>query len=194
MKISRPSSPLAVAVIIGALIIGGTGGAIAAGQIGTHQIRNGAVTTAKLHKNAVTSSRIHNRTVKATDLAKSARGAKVVQYSADATSISAGSPNLTVQLPGTWTMTKLAASSWSVSLVRNSGNLYVLGVVDANTGEGPDDGWAINLSGAGVASVSLYAPSYAVIDTVRITRTIATSQLAGTVARGAHKAQPHTSR
>jgi hypothetical protein len=193
MKLPQ-STPLAVAVLSGVLVIGGTGGAIAAGQIGTHDIRNGAVTKAKLHGNAVTSAKIHNRTVKATDLAQSARGAKVVQYSADATSISAGTPNLTVQLPGTWTMAKLAASSWSVSLIRNSGNLYVLGVVDAITGEGPDDGWAINLSGAGVASVSLYAPSYGSIDTVRITRTISTSQAAGTLARGGHPAKPRTTR
>jgi hypothetical protein len=50
--------PLAVAVLAAGLLIGGTGGAIAVGTIGTNDIRNGAVTTPKLHINAVTSPKI----------------------------------------------------------------------------------------------------------------------------------------
>lgn len=41
-----------------ALLIALSGGAYAAGLVGTSQLKNGAVTTAKLHKKAVTTSRL----------------------------------------------------------------------------------------------------------------------------------------
>jgi hypothetical protein len=176
------TSPLAITGICVALLIGGTGGAIAAGQIGTNDIRNGAVTTAKLHKNAVTSHKIHNRSVKTADLAPSARGAKVVQYIASGALLDTQN-SLTVQLPGTdWTAEKIAKSSWSVELVRNSGPiLFVLGN-SAPAGEGTADGFYVTID-SGVASVFVNAPSYSLIDTVRVTRTISTSQVDGTLAR-----------
>jgi hypothetical protein len=63
----------------------------------------------------------------------------------------------------------------------------------APAGEGTADGWTINVS-SGVATVEVNAPSYGSIDTVRITRTISTSQVAGSLARSAHHAQPRVTR
>jgi hypothetical protein len=191
MKLPQ-STPLAIAVLTGVLVIGGMGGAIAAGQIGTHDIRNGAVTKAKLHGNAVTSAKIHNRTVKATDLAKSARGAKVIEYTASG---SAFPGTVDVQLPGTWDATKLANSGWSVELVRNGppSFLFALGQ-SAPSGEGPNDGFYIIVDSAGSATVHIAGPSYGSIDTIRVVRTISTSQAAGTLARGVHPAGPQAAR
>jgi hypothetical protein len=183
--------PLAVAVLAAGLLIGGTGGAIAVGQIGTHDIRNGAVTTPKLHANAVTSPKIHNGAVTTADLASSARGAKVVQYVVSGASISASS--LTVQLPGSnWTTAKLAKSGWSVELVRNGDALFPLGQA-APAGESSANGFYISFN-SGIAQVHINATSYAAISTVRITRTISTSQAGGAITKSASRAQPHTAR
>jgi hypothetical protein len=140
MKISR-SSRLAIAVLTAGLIMGGTGGAIATGQIGSHDIRNGAVTTSKLHNKAVTSPKIRHGAITTADLASSARGAKVVQYVASGASINANF--VTVRLPGIWTVSKLGKSSWSVELVSlpNPGTgLFVLSQ-SAPAGEGTAAGF-----------------------------------------------------
>src|SRR6476619_593211 len=165
------STPVAVALLAAALVIGGTGGAIASGQIGTNDIRNGAVTTPKLHNNAVTSPKIHNGSVTNADLALDARGAKVVQY------VSSGAlfdsqDSVTVQLPGTWTAAKLAKSTWSVGLARDSGPTLFMLSQSANAGEGTADGFWLAGNGSGVVSVLINAPSYNSINTIRITRTI----------------------
>jgi hypothetical protein len=185
------SMPLAVAVLAAGLLIGGTGGAIAVGTIGTNDIRNGAVTTPKLHINAVTSPKIQNGAVTTADLASSARGAKVVQYVASGASIASNS--VTVELPGsTWTTSKLAKSGWSVALVRNGIVLFPLGQA-APAGESSANGYFITLN-SGVARVSINATSYTDIDSIRITRTISTSQAGGAITKSASRAQPHTTR
>lgn len=190
MTLPRPSA-FSIAVLTVGLLIGGTGGAIAAGQIGTNQIRNGAVTTSKLHGNAVTSPKIDNGAVVKADLAKSARGAQVIQYVASGENI--GIQNVqTVQLPGTWTSTKLANSSWAVTLFRKAGTTSVsfpLGQA-ATAGEGTGDGFIVYINGT-VAKVQLSTPSYAAITTIRITRTVPTSREDGTAARGSGSS-PHT--
>lgn len=176
-----PSTPLAVAVISAGLLIGGTGGAIAAGQIGTNDIRNGAVTTAKLHGNAVTSHKIRDGGVAKADLARSARGAKIVQYVASGATLPT---SLNVRLPGTWNATKLRNSGWSVELVRNGppSYVFVLGQ-SAPSGESTSDGFYIRVDSQ-VATVHIVGPSYGDIDTVRIVRTISTSRVDGTLTRG----------
>lgn len=61
----RPSPAMIVAVI--ALVGSFTGGAFAAGLIGTADIENGAVTKKKVHKNAVTTKKVKNKTLLAKD-------------------------------------------------------------------------------------------------------------------------------
>jgi len=192
MKISR-SSRLAIAVLTAGLIMGGTGGAIAAGQIGSHDIRNGAVTTSKLHNKAVTSPKIRHGAITTADLASSARGAKVVQYVASGASINANF--VTVRLPGIWTVSKLGKSSWSVELVSlpNPGTgLFVLSQ-SAPAGEGTADGFYIVVRHH-KARVFINAPSWSGIDTIRITRAISTSQVSASVSKRAPRAQPPATR
>lgn len=50
----------------------------AAAQIGTKQIKNGAVTTAKIKNNAVTSAKVKNKAVRTVDLAPAARAYRKV--------------------------------------------------------------------------------------------------------------------
>jgi hypothetical protein len=192
LNIPRPS-PIAIAVLTAGLIIGGTGGAIAAGQIGTNQIQNNAITTPKLHNNAVTSAKVKNGSVTLADLAKSARGAQVVQYVAGGALIGTQATE-TVQLPGTWTANKLANSSWAVQLVRTGppSVLFSLGQ-SAPAGEGTADGFYIVVD-SGVAKVTVSTPDYGSIDTIRITRTISTSSANATASRTPSRNQHVTTR
>ena len=187
MKISR-SSRLAIAVLTAGLIMGGTGGAIAAGQIGSHDIRNGAVTTSKLHNKAVTSPKIRHGAITTADLASSARGAKVVQYVASGASINANF--VTVRLPGIWTVSKLGKSSWSVELVSLPNPVLSQ---SAPAGEGTADGFYIVVRHH-KARVFINAPSWSGIDTIRITRAISTSQVSASVSKRIPRAQPPATR
>lgn len=82
MKPSR-GTIVVITLVVAAALVSGAGGAVAGVQIGTAQIKNGAVTTkkirngavvsAKLGGNAVTSAKIKNGTVTRTDLAPAAR-------------------------------------------------------------------------------------------------------------------------
>jgi hypothetical protein len=180
-KIKRPPA-LAVAVLTAGLLVGGTGGAMAHGLIGTNDLKN----------NAVTSSKINNGAVQTADLAPSARGAKVIQYVTSGALLDSQN-GVTVTLPGTWNAATLGNSTWTVELVRNSGNIFMLGN-SAPAGEGTGDGFYISVNGSGVATVIVNAPSYGVIDTVRVTRTVRTSQSGAVVARKAPKLAPRTAR
>jgi hypothetical protein len=175
---SKGFSKVAVAIIFTGLLIGGAGGAIAAGQIGTAQIKDGAVTTRKLDNGAVTSKKIRNSSITFADLAASAKGAKVVQYIANGALFDTQDTAVVV-LPGTWNATSLGNSSWSVQLLRNSPTvLFSLGQ-SAPAGESTANGFYISVN-AGTASVSINASSYGFIDTIRITRTIITSSTGNT--------------
>ena len=178
---SKRSPALPIAVLTAGLLIGGTGGAVAAGQIGTNDIKN----------NAVTSPKIKNRAVRTPDLAPSARGAKVIQYVVSGALLDSQN-GVNVTLPGTWTAAGLGKSTWTVELVRNSGYVFMLGN-SAPAGEGTGDGFYINVN-AGVATVVVNAPSFGVIDTVRVTRTIRTSQSGAVVARTTPRLQPRAAR
>lgn len=173
---SKRFPTLAIAVLTAGLLIGGTGGAVAHGLIGTNDIKN----------RAVTSPKIKNGTVQTADLARRARGAKVTQYVVSGALLDSQN-GVSVTLPGTWTAAKVGNSSWSVSLVRNSGNLFMVGN-SAPAGEGTGDGFYISFSG-GVATVIVNAPSYAAIDTIRVTRTTRTSVSGAVVARTAPRLQ-----
>jgi len=59
---SRTTSvAVGVALLVG---LGGVGGAVAAGQIGSKDIRNGGVHTADLHKQSVTTKKIRTGAVR----------------------------------------------------------------------------------------------------------------------------------
>lgn len=166
---SKPSVVVAIAILISGLLIGGTGGAIAAGKIGTGQLKN----------NAVTSPKIKNKTVKTMDLAPSARGAKVIQYIADG-AVFNGADTTAVDLPGTWNVAKLANSTWSVTLVRNGPPSYLFPLGQAaNAGESSANGFYIFVNG-GTATVLINGSSYGSIDEIRINRTISTAQNSNT--------------
>jgi hypothetical protein len=173
---------LAIAVLAAGLLIGGTGGAVAADLIGTNDIK----------KNAVTSPKIKNGAVKTVDLALRARGAKVTQYVVSGALLDSQN-GVNVTLPGTWTAAQLGNSTWTVELVRNSGEVFMVGN-SAPAGEGTSDGFYLTVSG-GVTTVVVNAPSYGVIDTVRVTRTTRTSvNTNAVVARIAPKLQPRAAR
>ena len=174
---SKSSSALAIAVLAAGLLIGGTGGAIAHGLVDTNDIKN----------NAVTSPKINNGAVHTADLAPSARGAKVTQYIVSGALLDSQN-SVTVRLPGTWTAGRLGKSAWTVELVRNSGAVFMVGN-SAPAGEGTGDGFFINVSGAGVATVFVNAPSYGVIDTVRVTQTTRTNVSNAVIARTAPRQQ-----
>lgn len=72
VKLSR-GTIVTITLVVAAALISGAGGAVAGAQIGTAQIKNGAVTTKKLRNNAVTSPKIKNGTVTRADLAPAAR-------------------------------------------------------------------------------------------------------------------------
>ncbi len=66
-RINSSSAALAVALLSMFIALGGT--ALAVSQIGTKQIKNGAVTRAKLHTNAVSTGKLTNGAVTATKVA-----------------------------------------------------------------------------------------------------------------------------
>lgn len=183
MKSSRITI-MAVAILIAGLLIGGTGGAIAAGKIGTNQIKNGAITNPKLANNAVTTKKIKNSTVVKADLAPSARGATMVQYVVSGALVDTQN-TVDITLPGTWTPGNLAANTWSVQMVRNGPPTYVFPLGRAsNAGEGPNEGFYLYLDNAGTAHVYINAEGYGLIDTIRVTRIARTgTNNAGTVTR-----------
>lgn len=179
---SKRFPALAIAVLAAGLLIGGTGGAVAHGLIGTNDIKN----------NAVTSPKIKNGAVKTADLASRARGAKVTQYVVSGALLDS-QDSVNVTLPGTWTAARLGNSTWTVELVRNSGHLFMVGN-SAPAGEGTSDGFYITVNDGGVATVFVNAPSYGSIDTIRVTRTARTSVSGAVVARPALRPQPRAAR
>ena len=161
-------------------------------QITGKQIQNGTVTSADLKNNNVKSKDIKDNqirsadikdgSIEAADLGDSAKGAKVTQYVADGSLIGA-QDSVTVTLPGTWTAEELGGSSWDVHLVRNGPPSFVFSLGQTgNGGEGTKDGFYIYTSG-GTAYVKIGTPSYNIIDTIRITRTVASNSDSATSAR-----------
>lgn len=154
---------VAIAILAIGLLLGGTGGAIAAGQIGTNQIKD----------NAITSAKIKAKAVKTSDLAPSARGARVQQFVADGAAFPGST---TVTLPGTWRRADLANSTWSVGLYRNANPAYMFMLgQSAPAGEGTADGYYLYVTG-GTLNLQVNGPSYGVITSIIVTRTVATSR------------------
>ena len=121
-------------------MIGGTGGAIAAGQIGTGQVENGASTTQKLAG------------------AKGTKGAEVIQYIGDGALLDTQNSVL-VTLPGTWDATSIANSSWSLQLVRAGSPSFVFPLGQAApSGESPNNGFYIIVDDGQARSRSMPSP------------------------------------
>jgi hypothetical protein len=150
MNTRRPSI-LAVAILLSALLIGGTGGAIAAGQIGTGQIENGAVTTPKLANNAVTTGKVKNGTLKSQDLAAGARGAKVIRYPVEGGHDFGADSLLCANLPGL-TADAVRSSQWSAGM--EAGGIYF---TIGNWGLGPSSEYrvSVDLNNPGRACIIL---------------------------------------
>ena len=177
MKKDR-TAVMAVAILGAGLLVGGTGGAIAAGQGGTE-----AVTSPALDHQAASLPKAGNRTVSTSGSAARVRGAKVIQYIADGALLDTQN-SVVVGLPGTWNARKLAQSAWSVELIRNGPTSFMFALgQSAPAGEGTNDGFYITVTG-GNANVQINAESYSVIDTIRVVRTVRTSaNISTTVSR-----------
>ena len=176
MNTRRPSI-LAVAILLSALLIGGTGGAIAAGQIGTGQIENGAVTTPKLAKNAVTSKKVKNGALTTLDLAPSARGAKVIRYPVEGSHDFDADSLVCADLPGL-TADAVRSSQWSAGM-ESGGIFFMIGT----WGLGPSSEYRMSVStdDPGRACLILVSGTGETYDNIAFFRTVPTKVLASTI-------------
>jgi len=138
---TQRSTVLSLAILVGVLLIGGAGGAVAHGMIGTNQIKNNAVTTPKIKNDAVTSPKIKNGHVKPSDLAPAARGAKVFRYPVPGNHNFATTTFFCVRVPVTEQQAR--TSQWSAGM--ESGGIYF---TIGNWGIGPSSEYRFSIEPA----------------------------------------------